>query len=122
MGADLDILVRVVYDAIKDNVKKARANVKVTAGVLENGHEEVKDKCAAGNTVTSKGNESTSKPIRWSARVAARSMPKTACKLFTCEVLNLPGDVDDFQGPSAQSYDGGLLLAANEGCSSYVPL
>ncbi|KAL4196574.1 hypothetical protein AMTRI_Chr04g246820 [Amborella trichopoda] len=112
---------RVAFDVIRDNVKKARAKVKVAAGVSANGCEEVKDKNLASNSVTSKGKEPASKPIRWSARVAARSVPKTTCKPFTGKVLNLSGDDDDFQGPSAQFYTNGSLLAANEGRSSFVP-
>ncbi|KAL4199542.1 hypothetical protein AMTRI_Chr03g145490 [Amborella trichopoda] len=110
MGADLDILVQVVFDVIRDNVKKARAKVKVAAGVSTNRREEVKDKRTTSNYVTSKEKEHASKPVCWSARVEARSIPTAACKPFACKV-----------GPSAQFYIDGSLSAVNEGCYSFVP-
>ncbi|KAL4183077.1 hypothetical protein AMTRI_Chr11g96360 [Amborella trichopoda] len=119
MGVDLDIPIRVVFDAIRANVKKVRAKVKVATSISTNAHEEVKDKSLASNSVTSKGKEPKSKLVRWSAHVAVRSVPRTACKPFSGKVLNLSGDDDDFQGPSAQFYTDGSLVAANEGCSSF---
>ncbi|KAL4194737.1 hypothetical protein AMTRI_Chr05g69980 [Amborella trichopoda] len=76
MRADLDTPVRVVFDAIRDNVKKAGAKVKSAAGVSVNGREEVKDKRVAGISL---------------ARVATRYVPKTACTSFTGKVCNLSG-------------------------------
>ncbi|KAL4201623.1 hypothetical protein AMTRI_Chr02g259510 [Amborella trichopoda] len=121
MGADLDIPVGVIFDTIRENVKTARAKVKVAAGAPTSGNEEIKDKRVAGNTGTSMGNDSASNPVRWSASVASHFVPRTACKPFTGEVFNHSGDDDCCQGPSAQSFTGGSILAAYGGCSSFVP-
>ncbi|KAL4187212.1 hypothetical protein AMTRI_Chr09g37970 [Amborella trichopoda] len=94
MGADLDIPVRIVFDTIRENVKKARAKVKVAIGAPASGSQEGKDKTVASNIGTSKGNDSASKVVHWLVCAVARSVPRTACKLFTFEVLNRSGDGD----------------------------
>ncbi|KAL4187213.1 hypothetical protein AMTRI_Chr09g17790 [Amborella trichopoda] len=120
MGADLNIPVRVVYEAIRENVNKVRTKVKEEV-LATGGHKEVKENWSTGNAVTSKGKESASKPIRWSARVASQFAPRTACKPFTDEIFNLPDDDDDIRGPCAQPFTV-TVVVAEVGCSSYAPL
>ncbi|KAL4184971.1 hypothetical protein AMTRI_Chr10g3720 [Amborella trichopoda] len=64
MGADLHVPVRVVYDAIRENVKKPRKNLN-DKGSSEAEHGELKDTKFAGKNLSSKGKETASKPTRW---------------------------------------------------------